>query len=198
MLVGNRAGCGDELEAELLARARAGDHRAFAQIVRAHDENLRMLAYRLLRSRDRMDDVMQEAYIKAYTGLASFRGDAKLSTWLYRIVYRACIDDIRRRDARPSVPVDEMHLVSVPDPKSGPAETVETRLLLADALAGLSPEHRAAVLLVDAQGMDYATAAAVLDVNRGTLAARLHHARHALRTIIRASYPSASNEEEHQ
>jgi RNA polymerase sigma-70 factor (ECF subfamily) len=174
----------DRVPEGLLERARAGDHRAFAEIVRAHDEGLRMLAYRLLRSRDRMDDVLQEAYIKAYTGLASFRGDARLSTWLYRIVYRACIDDIRRREARPAVPVDDIHLVALPDATAGPAEVTELRLMLADALATLTPEHRAAVLLVDAQGLDYASAAEVLEINRGTLAARLHHARHALRKIL--------------
>ncbi len=169
----------------LVARARAGDHHAFTQIVREHDAGLRMLAFRLLGSRDRMDDVMQDAYLKAYTGLSGFRGDSQLSTWLYRIVYRACIDDIRRRTARPSVPVADEHLVQLPERSAGPARTVELRVMLEQALAELSPEHRAAVLLVDANELDYASAARVLDISRGTLAARLHHARHALRQLLR-------------
>ena len=80
--------------------------RAFTEVVRRHDDRLRGLAYKLLGGdRDRMDDVLQEAYIRAFRALGTFRRDAHLGSWLYRIVYNACIDELRRSKRRPA-PVD--------------------------------------------------------------------------------------------
>jgi DNA-directed RNA polymerase specialized sigma24 family protein len=75
-------------------RARRLDADAFVELVGRNDLSHRRLAFRLLGDRDRMDDVLQNAYVRAFRGLRSFRGDASLETWLYRIVYNACIDDL--------------------------------------------------------------------------------------------------------
>src|ERR671929_384113 len=92
-----RAADEDEL---VLARARAGDAEAFATLVERHDRPLRALAFRLLGDRDAMDDALQEAYVKAFRSLPRFDGRSSVRTWLYRVVYNACVDELRRARAR--------------------------------------------------------------------------------------------------
>jgi RNA polymerase sigma-70 factor (ECF subfamily) len=169
-----------EVDNLVLARARRGDHRAFAQIVDQYDHRLRGLAFQLLGDRDRMDDVLQEAYVKAFRSLPRLKGDSALGTWLYRIVYNACIHDLRFRKA--TVPLDDG--LDVADGRSDPADVVVGRGELAAALYSLPPDQRAAVLLVDAYGLDYAEAAAVLGVATGTIGSGLNRARATLRTVL--------------
>jgi RNA polymerase sigma-70 factor (ECF subfamily) len=163
------------------AREQLRDADAFAALVRRHDRSLRALAYRLLGDRDRMDDVLQEAYVKAFRSLRRVRRQATVATWLYRIVYNACLDELRRGRTRPAATLD---VASVAADERDPAEATGTRAALAEALAALPPEQRAAVLLVDADGFDYRAAAKVLEVSVGTLASRLSRARSALRRTL--------------
>jgi RNA polymerase sigma-70 factor, ECF subfamily len=162
-----------------LARARRGDADAFVLLLREFDERHRRLAYRLLGDRDRMDDVLQEAYARAFRGLPRFAGRSALATWLYRIVYNACLDELRRSTAHKEVALDEWRAGDVER-----TERVEERLDLEAALAGLPVELRAAVLLVDADGLSYDEAAQVLGVPSGTVASRLSRARGALRAAL--------------
>jgi RNA polymerase sigma-70 factor, ECF subfamily len=171
-----------EIGAALLDRARRGDQEAFAAVIRHYDPGLRTLAYRLLGDRDGMDDALQEAYVKAFRALPRFRGDSKLGTWLYRIAYNACLDELKRAHLVVQLPLEEIAgpAGSWPDP----GEAVAQRHDLAQALAALPPDERAAVLLVDAQGFDYKDAASVLGVPAGTVASRLSRARAALRRAV--------------
>jgi len=170
-----------DLAAPIVERARRGDREAFTALIRHHDAGLRALAYRLLGDRDRMDDALQEAYVKAYRALPGFRGNARLGTWLYRIVYNAALDELERSRRVVQVPVEEL----ADEVGSGDvAEAVAQRGDLAAALAELAPEDRATVLLVDAQGFDYRDAGEVLGVPEGTVASRLNRARAALRSVL--------------
>jgi RNA polymerase sigma-70 factor (ECF subfamily) len=158
---------------------------AFIEVVKQHDRGLRALAYRLLRDRETMDDVMQEAYLKAFRGLAGFRKEAQSGTWLYRIVYNACLDRLRSDRRAREVSLELVtEAAEMADPAAGPAETVAWRGDLDTALASLPPGQRAVVLLVDADGFSYDEAAAVLGVPAGTIASRLNHARSTLRGAL--------------
>ena len=169
----------DELDAVTVARARRGDERAFAALVRHYDAGLRALAFRLLGDRARMDDALQETYVKAYRALPQFRGDSAVGTWLYRIAYNACLDELKRTRA-----VVELEAVRERAHDADPAEAMSLRQTLGRALAELAPEDRAAVLLVDADGFDYRSAAEVLGIPEGTVASRLNRARAALRRAL--------------
>jgi RNA polymerase sigma-70 factor (ECF subfamily) len=177
---------------------------AFVQMVREHDRGLRMLAYRLLRDREVMDDVMQDAYLRAFRAMSGFRGDANVRTWLYRITYNACMDRLRSDRRRQEVSLEALVEVGVrkaggtvgamanqrtPWTATGSAEDPEESVLgrdeLASALALLPAEQRAAVLLVDAIGLAHEEAAQVLGVRPGTIASRLHYARSSLRATLR-------------
>ena len=152
----------------------------FVRLVGEYDLRHRRLAYRLLGDRDRMDDVLQDAYARAFRALPRFTGRAALGTWLYRIVYNACVDDLRRRRGRNEVSLEEWDRRA-----AAPAESVEERLDLAAALAGLPVELRAVVLLVDADELSYDEAAEVLGIPPGTVASRLSRARDALKEALR-------------
>jgi RNA polymerase sigma-70 factor (ECF subfamily) len=171
-----------DLAPAVIEQARRGDQDAFAAVIRHYDVGLRALAYRLLGDRDQMDDALQEAYVNAYRALPRFRGDSKLGTWLYRIAYNACVDELKRSRRAVQAPLDEV--AEPADPRASVAETVESRRDLVVALSQLAPEDRAAVLLVDAQGFDYREAGEVLGVPAGTIASRLNRARSALRRAL--------------
>jgi RNA polymerase sigma-70 factor (ECF subfamily) len=175
-------GASQDIAPAVVKRARRGSDEAFAAIVHHYDAGLRALAFRLLGDRDRMDDVLQEAYLRAYRALPRFRGRSKLGTWLYRIVYNACLDELRRTRAAMTAPFEDSE--AWPETRPGVSERVEAASDLAAALAQLDPRDRAAVLLVDAFGFDYREAGRVLDVPEGTVASRLNRARGVLRRTL--------------
>ena len=154
------------------------DAERFLSLLQEFDLRHRRLAFRLLGDRDRMDDVLQEAYVRAFRALPRFRGRASLETWLYRIVYNACLDDLRRSGARKEVSLDEWR------ESHSRTEAVEERLDLEAALAALPVDLRAVVLLVDADELSYDETAEILGIPPGTVASRLSRAREALRAAL--------------
>lgn len=172
-------------ESDLLGRAQRGDQLAFSQILKENDRNMRGLAFNLLGSESAMDDALQDAYIKAYSKIGTFRGESAVGTWLYQIVYRTCLDHLRKNGRR-----SEVSLHAVPDRADvapGAEQQVSTSDELQRALNSLSPEHKAAVLLVDGEGLSYEEAASVLDTAPGTVASRLSRARKTLRSALKTS-----------
>jgi RNA polymerase sigma-70 factor, ECF subfamily len=166
----------------------AHDADAFWSLVQPYDRALRALAYRLVGDRHLMDDVLQEAYLKAFRALPSLRGQEALGTWLRRIVYNAAMDQLRGR--RRVLPLDD--LPDRPDPAPDPADVAVGRRDLAAALESLPPLMRAAVLLVDAEGLTYEEAGAIIGVPKGTVASRLSRAREVLRRALGAHTEGAN------
>jgi RNA polymerase sigma-70 factor (ECF subfamily) len=180
----------NEVEQTVVAAAQQGDHRAFRTLVDHYDAGLRSLAFRLLGTSASMEDALQESYLKAYRALPAFRGDSSPGTWLYRITYNTCLDELRRRRQVIVLPLSEV--TDCPDPAPEPGERFGLRTSLSRALAGLPPDQRAAVLLVDAQGFDYLAASEVLGIPDGTLRSRLSRARSRLRDVL-ADHDEAAN-----
>lgn len=181
-------------EDELLAAARRGDQRAFAELLDVHDRPLRILAYRILGHRDDMDDAMQEAAVKAFVNLSSFNGRSSFGTWLYRITYTTCLNVLRARRGV-AEPIDTGHGdegpargerggPAAPSFVRDPAAHVSERLDLEDALRSLTDEQRAPVCLVLELGYSLAEAAEILEVPSGTVSSRLWHARALLRRSL--------------
>jgi RNA polymerase sigma-70 factor, ECF subfamily len=166
------------------------DPDAFWSLVQPHDRALRALAYRLVGDRDLMDDVLQEAYLKAFRALPSLRGTEALGSWLYRIVYNASMDMLRRRRRVPQMALDDVP--DRPDPAPDPAEVAAGRGDLAAALEALPPQMRAAVLLVDAEGLSYEEAGTIIGIPSGTVASRLSRARAVLRQALGTDTEGAS------
>lgn len=176
-------------DAELVDRVLAGDQQAFTELVERHDHRLRGVAYKLLGDRHRMDDAMQEAYLRAYRSLHRFRRDAELGSWLYRIVTNACIDELRRAGRAPS-PVD-LHEPGwdAPSAEPGPERVVHAHERAVRALGTLPEDQRLTVLLVDGEGFDNVGAAEVLGVAPGTVASRLSRGRATMRRALAEDDP---------
>ena len=170
-----------EVDGAVLRRAQRGDHGAFHEIVDQYEGRLRVLAYHLLRDADQMNDALQDTFVKAWSGLPGFRGDAALGTWLHQICYRICIDYLRRQKIRPAGE-------ELPDELADPTDDVgglALREQVSAALGRLPIEQRAVLLLVDREGYDYGTVAEALEVPVGTVASRLSLARAAMRRALR-------------
>ena len=179
---------GDERDRALLAAHLAGDPDAFDALVRQHRQRLWAVALRTLGEPEEAADAVQDACLSAYRAAASFRGDARVTTWLHRIVVNACLDRVRRQAARPTVPLPEQ-LPAEPRDRLGERETV---LDVGRALALLPVEQRTAIVLVDLEGMSVEQAAAVLGVPSGTVKSRCSRGRARLAVTLGHLAPSAS------
>ena len=178
---GAETGRAREIDGAVLRRAQRGDHGAFHEIVDHYEGRLRVLAYHLLRDADQMNDALQDTFVKAWSGLPGFRGDAALGTWLHQICYRICLDYLRRQKVRPAGEELADDLADPTDDVGGLA----LREQVSAALGRLPVEQRAVLLLVDREGYDYGTVAEALEVPVGTVASRLSLARAAMRRALR-------------
>ena len=162
----------------LLRAHLAGDPHAFGQLVRRHQDRLWAVALRTLGDREEAADALQDALISAYRSADRFRGESAVTTWLHRIVVNACLDRIRRRAARPTVPLVETTPVPVP------AVDSDTVLDVRAALQRLPADQRAALVLVEVQGYSVAEAAAILGIPDGTVKSRCARGRARLAALL--------------
>jgi RNA polymerase sigma-70 factor (ECF subfamily) len=182
-------------DADLVGRARGGDHEAFRQLVERHQGRVYRLALRILRDEERARDAAQDAFLKAYRGLAGFEGRSAFYTWLYRLTFNLCID-LRRRDrSAREVEYDDGVTHAGPDPggplleeaDGGPAgalERAEIRERVAAAVDTLPEVHRETLLLREVEGLSYSEIAQALGIPKGTVMSRLHYARKRVQKIL--------------
>jgi RNA polymerase sigma-70 factor (ECF subfamily) len=169
----------DALHAARAAREASSPRRRFENLLDRHESRLRRVAYGMLGDAHRVDDVLQDAFLKAYRSLPDrFENERLEAAWLYRIVHRCCLDELRRRGRRREIAA-VLELVPSEDDQ-------DASLVVAGALARLGERSRAVILLVDLIGLDYETAALVLKVPRGTVASRLSAARAQLKELLDA------------
>ena len=178
---------------ELVEKAKQGDQEAFEQLVLSNQNKVYALALRLCGDREEAADLAQEAFVKAWQGLASFQGESSFSTWMYRLTTNVCIDHLRRQKRREGVEP----AVSLDDENSGWAEPAgrdsDPQLLLeksergkalARGLAQLPDWQRRALVLRELSGLSYQEIGAALDIDLGTVKSRIARARLNLRKIL--------------
>jgi RNA polymerase sigma-70 factor (ECF subfamily) len=175
---------GADSDAALVARAVATDDRqAFGELVRRHQSSIRTLLRRLCAGdAARADDLAQDAFLRAHRKLASWRGEARFSTWLHRVAWNTFASDARRRPA--PEPGDPAALD--PEPPSTLARA-EARLDLARAFVVLRDEERAALALAYGQDLSHEEAAAILGWPLGTLKTHLARGKEKLRRHLEGS-----------
>jgi RNA polymerase sigma-70 factor, ECF subfamily len=162
------------------------ERQRFEQILARHHRRLRGAVAGILADRDRVDDVLQEAYLKAYRHLPRrFESVEHEAGWLYRIVYRTALDEIRRRRRRREEPTSEAEIVAWHDERALHDAGGELEMLvLEDAFRSLPTRDRALLMLVGVLRLDQETAARILGIPRSTLAWRLRELRTLLQEVM--------------
>ena len=188
-----------ESEAQFIARLIARDETAFNELVVAYERRVFALVFRMLGRRDEAEDLSQEVFVQVFKAIDSFRGDAKLSTWIYRIAVNLCknrskylwrrrtvdqADDVGAIAER--APFSEARGVSVGD-VSRPDELVEgmqLELVVKRAIAQIDPEFREVLILRDVEDLSYEEIAAITGLPDGTVKSRIHRGRAQLRNLV--------------
>ncbi len=176
----------------LLRRLKRGDEYAFAELVKTHQDRVFDLVFRMIGDREEALDLSQEIFVSVHGSVARFRGDSRLSTWIFRIARNHCLNRLKylgRRERGRSTElsdVDEGELASHNDaqPADEQISARETQKLVQTAIAELPEEYRLLVVLRDVEGLSYSEIAAITDQPEGTVKSRLHRARSALADLI--------------
>ena len=185
-------------DAELVDRARRGDHAAFRVLVERYQGRVYGLARRILRDPERARDAVQEGLLKAYAGLERFEGRSGFYTWLYRLVFNQCID-MKRRDrssrhdewddeiARDAAPGSDIAPLPLGTELADPANAYhrgQLRAALATAIESLPDDARRTLVLREVDGLSYEEIAKALHIPKGTVMSRLHYARRWVRETL--------------
>ena len=176
---------------ELLSRAQAGDHQAFAQIYEMHKRRIYSLCLRMVGNAAEAEDLTQEAFLQLHRKIATFRGDSAFSTWLHRLAVNVVLMQLRRKGLS-LISLDE---AMEPNPEEGPGRSFGSpdltltgaidRMALERALTDLPAGYRLVFLLHDVEGFEHNEIASMLDCSVGNSKSQLHKARLRLRDALR-------------
>ena len=181
-------------EMDLVKRARKGDLTAYDELVRRYQERIYATVYHMTANHEDANDLAQEAFIKAFQALRSFKGGSSFYTWVYRIAVNKTINFLKQRKNRGQMSLDDLDFNAEHDPdlvalisdktprrEVGLAELQEK---LNAAMQKLSEPHRLAVTLHDVQGLSHEEIAKIMDCNVGTVRSRLFYARQQLQAYL--------------
>ena len=166
-------------DAELLARVVSGDHEAFEQIMRNHEDRVFSVCLRIMGNREHALDATQETFLTAFRKASQFRGNAAFGTWVYRIAVNTCYDQLRRQKRRRTEPLPD-HAHPRDHRAEEDIESAGLRPEIQRALANLPPEFRAAIVLSDLEGLGLPEVAEVLGIPLGTVKSRVFRGRRLL------------------
>lgn len=190
-----------EEDRALIARAQAGDKEAFRNLVERHQRRAFAIAMSLVRDENDARELVQDAFLRVYKGLANFQGGSSFFTWLYRIITNLSIDLIRKPSHK-NVDLDESRLELEEDQEAqfpflsriegaDPVDAVRRREIgarLQIALDALPSYHRGVIVMREVEGLSYEEMAQVMGVSKGTIMSRLFHARQKLQRALADCY----------
>lgn len=187
---------------ELMNKAKEGDEQAFETLVSRYESKIYHMALRYTGDPQEAMDITQEVFLRMFRGMAGFRGDSSVGTWLYRIADNVCKDALRRVSSRAELPLEvldkeEAYEIEIPDLRYNPESVYDRAALrdtIVDAVSAL-PEHlRKVVILREIAGMSYEEIAACLELELGTVKSRIARGRDKLRSFL--SRPGNKNEKD--
>ena len=188
-----RAGDVSPQESLFVLRLKANEDAAYDELVRTYNASIFHVAYRMLGDTAEASDVVQEIFIKVFRNIGSFKGQAALKTWIFRIALSEILNRLRwwkSRHRSSTVSLDDQpngHEHYVPDSGPSPEEMLESKerdLAIQQALGKLSSEHRSIIVLRDIEGFSYTEIADVLGVSMGTVKSRLARGREDLKKSL--------------
>jgi RNA polymerase sigma-70 factor, ECF subfamily len=190
----------DVSELDLVKQCQAGDTDAFDQLVTRYRLRVFSMIYNMVHNEQDAWDLAQDSFLKAWKSIGRFRGRSSFYTWIYRIVTNVTIDWLRKKQIRgtgaefdDSIGLRTIEPASHTVPKADPQpsqriEQEEIRARIDAAIAQLSPEHRAVILMKETEDMQYHEIAEVLGCSIGTVMSRLFYARKKLQSLLRDVY----------
>jgi RNA polymerase sigma-70 factor, ECF subfamily len=191
----------DELETRLIARLTARDERAFSELVRAYEKRVLGLVTRMIGNRDEAKELTQEVFFQVFKAIGSFRGESKLSTWIYRIAVNQCKNRVKYLKVRHSDAQDELESVAERVPfgevrranvgeVARPDEMMAGRqveAIVQQAILQLEPSFRECLVLRDVEELSYEEIEQITGLNLGTVKSRIHRARGQLKDLVEAA-----------
>ena len=190
----------DVSELDLVTRCQAGDTEAFDELVTRYRTRIFGMIYNMVHNEHDAWDLAQDSFLKAWKSIKRFRGRSSFYTWIYRIVMNVTIDWLRKKQVKgggsefdDAIQLKEVEPASktVPKPEALPYEAMERseiRARIDKAIAELSPEQQAVILLKEIEGMQYHEIAEALECSIGTVMSRLFYARKKLQNLLRDVY----------
>jgi RNA polymerase sigma-70 factor (ECF subfamily) len=170
-------------EQELIERCRSGDDTAFSELVDRYKDLVYGLIYRMIHDRSAVDDLAQDVFLKVHRGLPYFRGEARLSTWIFRIVQNVCVQ--HRGRARTDMAPDSGRPAGRETGSADPAfAEIEIRDRLQAAMEQLPPNYRMLIAAHYLRGVQYEALAEALGIPLGTVKTHLHRAKRRLRELL--------------
>jgi len=169
---------------ELARRSQAGDTEAFGELVTKYRAKIFTMVYRMVCNENDAWDLAQEGFLKAWRSIQQFQGRSSFYTWLYSLTVNLTIDSLRRKGRRVEVELDDAVPSSLPSPRANYHRN-EIRQHINAALAQLSPEHRAVIVLKEIEDLQYQEIAKILNLSIGTVMSRLFYGRKQLQSILR-------------
>jgi RNA polymerase sigma-70 factor (ECF subfamily) len=183
-----------EDENALIERAQHGDRNAFGELASRYYPGVVRVVYRLCGDTGLAEDMAQEAFLRSWVNLSSFRPQSSLRNWLYQIAVNATLDVLRRR---PDEAIEDEAVQMVPDQAAGPEATLienERVALLQQAMHALPEAARSVLVLREYGGLSYQEIASALDIPVGTVMSRLNYARNRLRLLLKGDLLQLENE----
>jgi len=178
---------------QLIEAFRKGEEKAFEEIVRRYQRQVANIIYLTLGSREEVDDLSQEVFVRVFRSLERFQFDSSLYSWIYRIAVNLCIDEIRKKRIRKLIPLEFMTERKLEREKRTKETTTgsdellqkEKKEVIREALAKLAPNQRAVILLREYQDLSYGEIAKTLRISPQAVKSRIFRARQELRDILK-------------
>jgi RNA polymerase sigma-70 factor, ECF subfamily len=174
-------------DSKLIHRSQAGDTEAFDDLVTKYRARIYTMLYGMVGNENDAWDLAQEGFLKAWRSIQKFEGRSSFYTWLHSLTVNLAIGSLRRKGRRVEVELDDAIPCSLPSPRANYRRT-EIRQHINEALAQLSPEHRAVIVLKEIEDLPYQEIADILHLSIGTVMSRLFYGRKKLQSILRPIY----------
>lgn len=178
----------------LIENASKGDIEAFGEIIKEYEKLIYNIAYRMFNNSEDAKDISQDVCIKIYKNIHKCKDYSTLKTWIYRITYNTCIDEIRKRKRKTTVTIDDMIETENGEIKRQLASDVlspeekyiqkETIQMVQDSISKLSYEHKSVIILRDINGLSYNEISSITGLSLGTVKSRIARGRESLKNIV--------------
>lgn len=185
----------DTTEKLLIKKSKKGDIFAFEELINNYEKKAYNIAYRMMNNEEDAKDMTQEALIKIYKSIKSFREESTFSTWLYRIVTNVCLDELRRRKKMETIPLEintegdkgtiRFEIGADEETPEDLYEQAELRQVILSMINSLKEDYRTVIILRDMQGFSYEEISIILGCSLGTIKSRINRARNALKDKLR-------------